>query len=210
MLKSILTVAAAALLLAACDSSPPPPQAVSMAPAPSPVGFFVTFATNQATLSPEGQATIQQASAAYRSRSGARVAAVGHTDTTGPADYNRALSMRRAAAVRDALVNSGVPATAITIAGTGEARLPVQTADNVSEVRNRSVEIVVGGQLGLVRDEAAYCAALSKLYREYARASQVSGAAAAAMAECAAGNYAAGIPTLEHILTNDRVPLPRV
>src|SRR5688572_12351770 len=103
MLKSILTVAAAALLLAACD--PPPPQAVAMAPAsPQPlVGFFVTFNTGQATLSPEGMATVQQASAAYRARSGARVAAVGHTDTTGPADFNRALSQRRAEAVRDAM-----------------------------------------------------------------------------------------------------------
>jgi hypothetical protein len=208
MLKPILAVAAAALLLTACESSPPPPQAVTMAPAASPVGFFVTFATGQATLSAEAQGTIQQASAAYRSRSGARVAAVGHTDTVGAADFNRALSMRRAEAVRDALVSSGVPATAISVAGTGEGRLPVQTGDNVSEQRNRSVEIVVGGRYGLVRDEAAYCAALSRLYREYSRAAVISARPAAAMAECAAGNYAAGIPVLEHVLTNDKIPLP--
>ena len=44
--------------------------------------------------------------------------------------------------------------------------------------------------------DAQYCAALSAKYRDY-RTSQVDEAAAAAMAQCQAGNTAAGIPVLE-------------
>ena len=44
------------------------------------------------------------------------VVLVGHTDTSGPEAYNMALSLRRANAVKDALVREGVPAQAITVA----------------------------------------------------------------------------------------------
>ena len=67
----------------------------------------------------------------------------GHTDTSGPEAYNMALSLRRANAVKDALVRNGVPAQAITVIGRGEQGLLVQTADGVREPQNRRVEIVI-------------------------------------------------------------------
>jgi hypothetical protein len=103
-----------------------------------------------------------------------------------------------------------VPATAITTAGQGEASLPVQTADNVDERRNRSVDIAVVGAVPVARtgmSDAEYCRALSAKYRDY-RTSQADEEAAAAMAQCQAGNTAAGIPVLERTLTAARIPLP--
>jgi len=50
----------------------------------------------------------------------------GHTDTSGPEAYNMALSLRRANAVKDALVRDGVPAQAITVIGKGESQLLVR------------------------------------------------------------------------------------
>ena len=48
--------------------------------------------------------------------------------------------------------------------------------------------------------DAEYCAALSRTYRDF-RPSQADETAAAAMAQCEAGNTAAGIPVLERTLT---------
>ena len=61
----------------------------------------------------------------------------------GPESYNMALSLRRANAVKDALVRDGVPAQAISVVGKGETGLLVQTGDNVREPQNRRVEIVI-------------------------------------------------------------------
>jgi outer membrane protein OmpA-like peptidoglycan-associated protein len=72
-----------------------------------------------------------------------RVAVTGHTDTSGSATYNMALSLRRANAVKDALVREGIPAAAIGVTGRGETQLLVQTQDGVKEPQNRRVEIVL-------------------------------------------------------------------
>ena len=169
----------------------------------------VYFATGSSTLSPEAMSSIQQVAANYKTMGNATVTLTGHTDTVGSPDFNMALSQRRAAAVRNALVREGVPATAITGGGQGEASLPVQTGDNVDERRNRSVDITVVGQTmtrtGMT--DAEYCAALSCTYRQF-RPSQADETAAAAMAQCEAGNPAAGIPVLERTLTTARIPLP--
>ncbi len=118
------------------------------------------------------------------------------------------LSQRRADAVRNALVREGVPAAGITTAGQGEASLPVQTADNVDERRNRSVDITVVGQMARTgMTDAEYCAASSRTYRNF-RHSQADETAAAAMHQCEIGNTAAGIPVLERTLTMSRIPLP--
>ena len=87
--------------------------------------------------------TIQQAANAFKTKGNARITATGHTDTSGPESYNMALSLRRANAVKDALVRNGVPAQAITVVGMGEKGLLVQTGDNVREPQNRRVEIVI-------------------------------------------------------------------
>ena len=79
----------------------------------------------------------------FKSKGNARITATGHTDTSGPESYNMALSLRRANAVKDALVREGVPAQAISVIGRGEQGLLVQTGDGVREPQNRRVEIVV-------------------------------------------------------------------
>jgi outer membrane protein OmpA-like peptidoglycan-associated protein len=80
---------------------------------------------------------------AFKTKGSARITATGHADTSGPENYNMALSLRRANAVKDALVREGVPATAIAVIGRGESQPLVPTADGVREPQNRRVEIVV-------------------------------------------------------------------
>jgi outer membrane protein OmpA-like peptidoglycan-associated protein len=121
------------------ETAPPPPPPPSVAP-PS---FMVFFDWDRSNLSQQALNTIRQAAAAFKQKGNARITATGHTDTSGPEAYNMALSLRRANAVKDALVREGVPAQAISVIGRGEQGLLVQTGDGVREPQNRRVEIVV-------------------------------------------------------------------
>ena len=122
-------------------SAPPPPPPPP--PAVAPPSFMVFFDWDRSNLSQQALNTIKQAAAAFKSKGNARITATGHTDTSGPESYNMALSLRRANAVKDALVREGVPAQAISVVGRGEQGLLVQTGDGVREPQNRRVEIVV-------------------------------------------------------------------
>jgi outer membrane protein OmpA-like peptidoglycan-associated protein len=104
---------------------------------------MVFFDWDRSNLSAQALATIKQAADAFKAKGSARITATGHTDTSGPEAYNMALSLRRANAVKDALVRDGVPAQAITVIGKGESQLLVPTGDNVREPQNRRVEIVI-------------------------------------------------------------------
>jgi OmpA family len=202
MLKKFLIASAAGLLLAACQQQP---QMASPPPATQLKQLYVVyFNTGQSDLSPDAQATVAQAAAAFK-QGGTAVAVRGHTDTVGNAEANLQLSLRRSAAVKDALQRNGVPAAAIRSGGLGEQDLPVPTADNVPERLNRSVHITVSGR-ALMSDKD-YCAALARKWRTFSR-TDASGPAPQAIAQCDAGNYDAGITTLETLLTNDRILLP--
>ena len=123
---------------AAAAVAPPPPP-----PPPAPPSFMVFFDWDRSNLSAQALNTIKQAAGAFKAKGQARVTATGHADRSGPEQYNMALSLRRANAVKDALVREGVPATAIAVVGRGESMPLVQTADGVREPQNRRVEIVV-------------------------------------------------------------------
>ena len=138
--NNIMTMLSLSYKFGQPEMAPPPPPA---APAVTPPSFMVFFDWDRSNLSQQALGTIQQAANAFKTKGNARITATGHTDTSGPESYNMALSLRRANAVKDALVRDGVPATAITVMGVGEKGLLVPTADGVREPQNRRVEIVV-------------------------------------------------------------------
>jgi len=104
---------------------------------------MVFFDWDRSNLSAQALNTIKQAANAFKTKGNARITATGHTDKSGPENYNMALSLRRANAVKDALVREGVPAASIAVVGRGESQPLVPTADGVREPQNRRVEIVV-------------------------------------------------------------------
>ena len=71
--------------------------------------------------------------------------ATGHTDTSGPQNYNMALSLRRANTVKDSLVRERRACIRHLGDRHGRGQPLVQTADGVREPQNRRVEIVIGG-----------------------------------------------------------------
>ncbi|MDA0204923.1 MAG: OmpA family protein [Acidobacteria bacterium] len=72
---------------------------------------------------------------------GFRLYVDGHTDDQGPAIYNKDLSQRRAAAVRDYLVEAGIPKEVIEARGLGESSPRSQEATQEARGANRRVEI---------------------------------------------------------------------
>ncbi len=68
----------------------------------------------------------------------------GYTDPRGTDRYNQALSERRVNAVRDALVNAGVPADKILTGAFGEGRLKCQDSTEACWQRDRRVEVLIG------------------------------------------------------------------
>jgi outer membrane protein OmpA-like peptidoglycan-associated protein len=143
MLRSLLAILGIAFAVAACQQSP---QLATPAPAPAPAptkDWMVFFDTNSTTLSPDATTTVSDAANVAKSMPSSKVTVIGYTDTVGSVAYNKALSLKRANAVKDALVGSGVTAQSITVNGDGEQGLLVQTPDQMKQAKNRRVQIVV-------------------------------------------------------------------
>lgn len=78
-----------------------------------------------------------------REMPGIDVQVVGYTDDTGLAEYNLALSLRRAEAVRDYVVSRGIDSTRLSAAGHGESSPIVSNGTPEGRAVNRRVEFVV-------------------------------------------------------------------
>ena len=136
----------------AFDVAPPPapvaaaepvaPAAAAPAPAPA-RSFLVFFDWDKATLTARARQIVHQAAAASLHGT-TRIAVNGYTDRSGTAQYNQALSVRRADAVAAELVRDGVPKAAISIHGFGQTHPLVPTGPGVREPQNRRVEIILG------------------------------------------------------------------
>ena len=130
---------------AALNAIENPPVAVAPKPeAAVPARTYtVYFEFDKSEIESEAFNVIDQAMADFRARPNAEVDVTGHADTSGPADYNVALSNRRADAVTDVLELRGVAADRIEAAALGESLPAVQTGDGVREPLNRRVVIIV-------------------------------------------------------------------
>lgn len=78
---------------------------------------------------------------------GGRIQAVGHTDLVGSEAHNDALGQQRAEAVRDELVQQGVPASDIHTHSLGESVPAIDTPN--ADPRNRRVEVYFAPNSGL-------------------------------------------------------------
>ncbi|HBS64022.1 MAG TPA: hypothetical protein DEB32_15200 [Stenotrophomonas sp.] len=106
---------------------PPPPAPVVMPAEPLRLSADALFAFDSAVLTAEGRRSIEGLLAQVRSASQVQtIQVLGYTDRIGTDAYNLDLSQRRAQAVRDALVQGGVPAAAIIAEGRGKANPLVQ------------------------------------------------------------------------------------
>jgi outer membrane protein OmpA-like peptidoglycan-associated protein len=109
----------------------------------APKAYTLYFVNDSDQLTPDSQPAFEKIFVDVQQRKAPEIVVTGHTDTMGDLTYNDRLSLERAKAVSKLFVAHGFPAEAISVAGRGQRELLVSTADNVSEPRNRRVEITV-------------------------------------------------------------------
>ncbi len=124
------------LASAPVTQSPPPPQVTR--------NYMVFFDFDRSDITPQALMIIREAAANARNGAVQRLNVTGHTDRAGSEQYNVALSLRRANAVKDVLVrDGGLSPDQIVVIGKGESQPLVPTPDGVREAQNRRVEIVL-------------------------------------------------------------------
>ncbi len=137
----------------------PPPAKPAPAPAPAPqkvektrtLGASALFAINDASISDSGRAELDNLVADLQRMDAIdSIMIIGHTDSTGKADYNMGLSQRRADSVKAYLVNKGVPAGKITTKGMGLTQPVASNATREGRAQNRRVEINIKGSETIV------------------------------------------------------------
>lgn len=157
----LFLMAFAAVALVACQT-PPPPMVGSLTQEQIAVlrqeGFKETedgynlsgkvlFAVNSTELTPESALIIERLGKILLDVGIDSIVVEGHTDNQGAADYNQALSERRALKVAQRLQQAGFAQEKMLIRGFGMSR-PV--ADNRTEAgrsENRRVAMIVGSTL---------------------------------------------------------------
>lgn len=124
---------------------PPPPPVAEAAPAP-PVkqrivlrGVYFDF--NKSDIRADARPVLEQAATILQQNPSVQVLVEGHTDNIGSAEYNQALSVRRAESVFRYLVNLGVAPERFRVEGFGKSNPIASNDTEAGRAQNRRVEL---------------------------------------------------------------------
>ncbi|CAA7617367.1 Outer membrane protein [Candidatus Terasakiella magnetica] len=117
----------------------PAPKATEAPLIPQPL--VVLFDTNKAEITGSAMQNLYDVAETLKTAKLNTVRVYGFTDTVGAKSHNQKLSDRRAKAVVEQLKKLGVTAQMVDVKGFGKDKLAVPTKDNISEHRNRRVEV---------------------------------------------------------------------
>ncbi len=120
---------------------PPPVKSVSRPPTLEKIPNVVHFATDRAELSVASRAALQQVLTALQTYPQLHLRLGGHADSRGNARYNLRLSERRVAAVRQYLLQQGMPASRLEVQAFGMQRTQPGKPTLLSRARDRRVEL---------------------------------------------------------------------
>jgi outer membrane protein OmpA-like peptidoglycan-associated protein len=108
-----------------------------------PASFTLYFLEGRDELTAESKVELERVFAELKRRPLPDIMVIGHTDTVGGLPFNDRLSLARAERLREMMIELGIPRDRVQAAGRGKRELLVPTEDNISEPRNRRVEINV-------------------------------------------------------------------
>jgi outer membrane protein OmpA-like peptidoglycan-associated protein len=107
----------------------------------------VLFDTAKYSLRPLAREKLAKVAGIVSGHPGLRLDVEGHTDSVGGDDYNQRLSEQRGGAVRDYLIQQGMPVSSVTSKGLGKSG-PVASNDTApGRQQNRRVELVISGDV---------------------------------------------------------------
>lgn len=110
------------------------------------------FAFDSAELKEDGEAALGELAADIENMTAVNTIRVdGHTDSTGPLEYNMGLSERRAQSVKDFLVSKGIPADAIETEGHGPNDPVADNSTREGRAENRRAVVTVEGEKVVVQ-----------------------------------------------------------
>ncbi len=120
-------------------------DALSAQPDPSNrfLHFILYFEHDTTKLTNESKGLFPEILKNIKNRKSTEVYVVGHTDLVGTEAYNMELSSKRARYVRDLLASNGIRPGALFVSYYGKSRPLVATRNEISEPRNRRVEVLV-------------------------------------------------------------------
>src|SRR6056300_705037 len=101
----------------------------------------VYFEFDKFNLNNKSLQTLKSAVAAMKNNPSIKITISGHADERGTREYNLALGQRRAEAVKDYFVLSGIDKNRISVKSYGEERPASFGSDEVSYSKNRRAEI---------------------------------------------------------------------
>ena len=110
---------------------------------PAPQKFILYFENDSTEIVEASQTLIPAVIDSIKQRNSFDISVNGHTDSTGTAEYNLDLSLKRALYMRDILVKAGINENYISTTSHGEGNPLIPTKKGVAEPRNRRVEIIV-------------------------------------------------------------------
>lgn len=103
----------------------------------------ILFEIDSSYVNPALQSDLRVLASSLNKYPDTTVDVIGHTDNTGEASYNQALSSRRANAVTDVLIGSGVASSRIRSYGRGEDAPIASNLTPEGRAQNRRVEIII-------------------------------------------------------------------
>jgi outer membrane protein OmpA-like peptidoglycan-associated protein len=102
-----------------------------------------TFDFDSAELKPTNRELLSRIAGILLVSKGYGLSVFGYTDDVGTGDYNQKLSVRRASAVRDYLVQAGIDPGIVNVRGYGKTSPMVQGSTEAARAKNRRVEIAL-------------------------------------------------------------------
>jgi peptidoglycan-associated lipoprotein len=149
--------------------APPPPPPAPPAPAPAPAPRPLTdeeifarksvdqlnaekplddvfFDLDESTVRDDARPALQKNADWLKKYPSVQVTLEGHADSRGSAEYNLGLGNRRATAVRDYLVNLGVPATRVQVVSKGKEQPFCNEENEACWSQNRRGHFVITGK----------------------------------------------------------------